>query len=95
MFGIVLSAINSALGFLLRAGLIKFVVYFALYYVTVEFIYLLAQFLPNSDALWYSLRSIPSSVWYFFDMFRLSVGIPVLLSAWSSRFIIRRLPVIG
>jgi hypothetical protein len=34
-------------------------------------------------------------VWYFLDLFNVTAGIPLLLSAWVTRFIIRRMPVIG
>lgn len=36
-----------------------------------------------------------SGVWFWLDFFRLNVGVPLLISAYVSRFLIRRLPVIG
>ena len=38
MFGIVLSALNAALAWLVRSVLVKFVAYFALWFITTEFI---------------------------------------------------------
>jgi len=95
MFGIVLSALNVVLGFLIRSILVKFVVYFALFFVVTEFISILSPLLPSGDALSSSLGGIPGAVWYFLDLFNVTAGIPILLSAWVMRFIIRRIPVIG
>ncbi len=95
MYGIFLSALNVALGFLIRSILVKFVVYFALFFVVTEFISILSPLLPSGAALTSSLGGIPGAVWYFLDLFNVSIGIPILLSAWVMRFIIRRIPVIG
>lgn len=95
MFGILVSALNTALAFIFRSLLVKFVVFFALWFVTTEFVSVLSPMLPNSAALSASLGGIPAGVWYFLDLFNISAGIPALLSAFVTRFIIRRLPVIG
>lgn len=95
MFGILVSALNTALAFVLRSLLVKFVVFFALWFITTEFIAILAPLLPNASALSSSLGGIPSAVWYFLDLFNVSAGVPILLSAWVTRFIIRRIPIIG
>lgn len=95
MFGILVSAFNVALAFIFRSILVKFVVFFALWFITTEFIAVLSPMLPNASALSSSLGGIPSAVWYFLDLFNVSLGIPVVLSAFVTRFIIRRLPIIG
>lgn len=95
MYGIVLSALFSALGFLARSVLVKFVVFFGLFFITTEFMGVIGSMLPTGNALSTALGGIPSAVWYFFDLFNLSVGLPALLSAYVTRFIIRRIPVIG
>lgn len=38
---------------------------------------------------------IDPGVWWFLDFFALDYGVPLLLSAFITRFLIRRLPVIG
>jgi len=43
----------------------------------------------------FTLGGIPSAVWYFLDLFNASAGISVLLTSYVTRFIIRRLPIIG
>lgn len=95
MFGILLSALNVVLGFVARSVLVKFVTFFALFFITTEFVAVIANILPNGNALGNALGGIPSGVWYFLDLFNVTAGIPLLLSAWVTRFIIRRIPVIG
>lgn len=95
MFGIVLSALNVLLGFIFRSVVVKFALFFGLFFVTTEFISILSALLPTSSALTGALGGIPAGVWYFLDLFNVSAGMPMLLSAWATRFIIRRIPVIG
>lgn len=97
MFGIILSALNVLLGFLIRSVIVKFVIFFGLFFITTEFIQVLASagILPNATSVSTSLGSIPSGVWYFLDLFNVSAGIPIIFSAYVARFIIRRIPVIG
>lgn len=95
MFGIVLSALNVILGFVFRSVIVKFVLFFGLFFVTTEFISILSPLLPNSSSLTGALGGIPAGVWYFLDLFNLSAGLPLLMSAWATRFIIRRIPLIG
>lgn len=97
MFGILLSAFNAVLGFVLRSVIVKFVVYFALFFITTEFIEVLTTsgILPSASSLSGALGGIPSAVWFFLDLFNISFGLPVILTAYVSRFIIRRIPIIG
>ena len=97
MYGILLSAFNSVLTFVLRSVLVKFVLFFGLFFVTTEFIQVLSSsgLLPTSASLSGVMGGVPSAVWYFLDLFSFSVGFSALLSAWVTRFIIRRIPFIG
>lgn len=95
MWVLLLAAVNTALSFIFRSILIKFVVFFALFFIVTEFVALLIPLLPNASRVSGALGGIPSSVWYFLDLFNVSAGIPILLSAYVTRFIIRRIPVIG
>ncbi len=95
MFGILLSALNAALAFLVRSILVKFVVYFALFFVTTEFIAVISSMLPTGDTLSRAFGTIGGDVWYFLNLFNLRAGLPLILSAWVTRFVIRRLPIIG
>ena len=95
MFGILLSALNVILGFIFRSVMVKFVSFFALFFITTELMAVLSPLLPTSISLGSSMAGIPSGVWYFMDLFNVTAGIPLLLSAYVTRFIIRRIPVIG
>lgn len=97
MFGIVLSALNATLGFIFRGVLVKFVVFFGLFYVVTEFVDVLLNsgLLPSSAGLGDAFGGVPAGVWYFLDLFNFSAGFALVLSAYVSRFIIRRIPLIG
>jgi hypothetical protein len=95
MFAILVSAAMKVFGWLLGSVVIKFVVLTALFIIVNEFGTLVSGFMPSLGPLSTALGGIPASVWYFLDLFNVSTGIPMLLSAYASRFIIRRIPVIG
>lgn len=95
MFGILLSAFNVVLGFVFRSLIVKFVVFFGLFFITTEFMQIVDGLLPDGSAFSSALGGIPAAVWYFLDLFNVSAGIPILVSAWVTRFIIRRIPIIG
>lgn len=95
MFGILVSAGMRILSFVLGSVVIKFVVFFALLFVTQEFFQLISSMIPQSARVNFALSSIPASVWYFLDLFNISAGLSALFSAYTTRFLIRRLPVIG
>lgn len=95
MWGILLAAVNTALGFVFRTVALKFVVFGVLFFVVTEFIELLVPLLPSASALSGALGGIPSAVWYFLEMFNFAAGFQIVMSAYVTRFIIRRIPVIG
>lgn len=88
----------SIVGWLVREVLIKFIalaVVFALITVFMPMVFKwLAPFIKTSSltAAW---ASVPAGVWWLLDAFKLDVGVPLLISAWVARFMIRRLPVVG
>jgi len=93
----ILSALYTVVGFLVRSVLVKFFIFFALWFVTTEFIDVLqrANILPTANALSGAFRNIPPGVWYWLDLFAFSAGAQLLISAYVTRFIIRRIPLIG
>lgn len=97
MYGIILSALWSALTWLFRAVVVKFLVFSVLFLVVSEVIPLvIGVFLPSGDGgLAAAFSGLPSGVWWMLDLFRLDIGAPALVSAWAGRFIIRRLPFVG
>ena len=95
MFAILLSAFNMVLAWLVRSLLVKFVIFFALYFVTSEFLAILAGLLPSASSLGGALSGITAGSAYFLDVFALKTGLSMVVSAYVTRFIIRRIPVIG
>lgn len=95
MFGILLSAFNTVLAWLVRSLLVKFVVFFALYFITTEFVALIVVLLPDGSSINSTMSGIGSATWYFLDAFQITTGISLVVSAYATRFIIRRIPVIG
>lgn len=97
MFAIMSSVFNAVLGFVFRSLIVKFVVFFGLFFVTTEFVQVLVSsgLLPSASSLNGVFGGIPSGIWYFLDLFNFSMGFSTVLSAFVARFIIRRLPVIG
>ena len=95
MFGILVSAGMRILGSLLGSAVIKFVVFFALLFIVNEFFQIVGSMIPQAGAVNLVLGGIPGSVWYFLDLFNVSAGFSAIFSAYTTRFLIRRLPVIG
>lgn len=95
MYGILLSAGYSLLGFLARSVIAKFFLFFGLWYVTTEFSAVLIDYLPGADILNSAFASQTPGVWFFLDLFQVSEGISACLAAFVLRFAIRRLPIIG
>lgn len=95
MFGILISAFNFILAWLVRSVLVKFVFFFAMYFITTEFLAVIVNMLPTSSSLNTALSGIAANTAYFLDAFALQTGLSLVVSAYVTRFMIRRIPVIG
>ncbi|OGQ51073.1 MAG: hypothetical protein A3J24_11455 [Deltaproteobacteria bacterium RIFCSPLOWO2_02_FULL_53_8] len=97
MFGIVLSALNAALGPLLSAIFIKAVLFTALSAVVMFVVAGLtaAGILPDVAAVIAGLGSLPTFVIYILQLFRFDLAVSLGFSAMATRFIIRRIPLVG
>ena len=81
-----------------REVVVKFLIFTALFAV-------LAFLIPKAIAMvspWIGTTGLSNAfgglgpgVWFFLDFFQLGYGVPLVLSAFVTRFLIRRLPVIG
>ncbi|EJJ4404738.1 DUF2523 domain-containing protein [Salmonella enterica] len=89
------SVLYGVLGFLLRSVIVKFTVFFALYFIVQEFVPLILDMVNRQLPLLALISSIPDSLKYFFTVFKVIDGINIILSAFVTRFIIRRIPIIG
>jgi len=97
IFTAALSALFSVIGWAFKSLVIKFVVFFALFFIVVGFVEVLnaSGILPTADTFKNAMGGIPAGVWYYLNIFKFNLGISLLVSAWATRFIIRRIPVIG
>lgn len=95
MFLILLSALNSILVFLLRQVVIKAVVFIAVYLLVTELATAVSSYLPKSFNIQQLFNSLPDGVIYFLNLFQFAPGLTLLISAWMTRFFIRRIPLIG
>lgn len=84
--------------FLLREVVAKFVVFTAVFGLVAVLVPVVIGYLApylGVGALSSAFAGLSGSVWFFLDAFALGFGVPLLISAWVTRFIIRRLPVVG
>lgn len=80
--GAVVKAVAASAIFGLVAVLVPFVTNLILPYISTTFL---------NDAF----ANTSSGVWFFLDLARLDYGMPLLISAAVTRFLIRRIPIIG
>jgi hypothetical protein len=83
---------------ILREVIIKFVVFVSIFALVAFLVPFAVQYLGDHiapGALNGAFSVVGPGVWYFLDFFQLGYGLPLLISAGVSRFLIRRLPVIG
>ncbi|PHK28011.1 hypothetical protein VF14_35400 [Nostoc linckia z18] len=97
MFAILRSAINYLLDFLLKGSIIKFGVFTAIYYIVSELGSLAMNKIDKSglSSIGSLVSGLPSDVLFFLGVFRVEVGLPMIIAAFVVRFAIRRLPIIG
>lgn len=97
MYGILISAFNSVLGWTFKTVIMKFVVFTVIYLVVSTFIGYIVNsgILPNLSNVQSQAGSIPASVAYMFSIFQIWTGMSMIITAYMTRFMIRRIPFIG
>lgn len=95
MYTLIISAFNFLFGFVLRTLVIKFVVFSSLFIIVSEFVPVILNLLPSSSNLPDLINQLPDSVWYFMNLFTVITGLKIVISSFLTRFIIRRIPIIG
>lgn len=97
VWGVFQSCVNYALKFIYSITAMKAVIFTAMYWV-LKTIWDYALELVGGfslDSVSSAISAIPQDVVFFLLVFRLDIGLPMLLAAWVLRFAIRRIPVIG
>lgn len=89
--GIIISAIYGIFGWLFRSIVIKFVFYTALFLVATEGIGYLtnAGIFPDGTSISSALAGLSPNIWWGLDLVAFEVGFPMILGAYTTRFIIR------
>lgn len=81
-----------------REIVVKFLIFTALFALLVFLVPKAIAFVTpwvGTSSLTNAFAGLGAGVWFFLDFFQLGYGVPLLISAWVTRFLIRRLPVIG
>lgn len=94
----ILSILAPLLSWFTRAVLIKFVFLvgiFAVLELVIPLCISYVLYVIDLNSLTNSFALIDSGVWFWMDLFNISFGLPLLISAGIARFLIRRLPLIG
>ncbi|EIF38655.1 DUF2523 family protein [Haemophilus parainfluenzae] len=98
MGGLILRLFSGFLGFVFKGIVAKFFVFFALFFITTEFIPVVIElFIPENLRVNFQtlFNNLPSDMWYFLELLKVPFGVTLFISAMLARFIIRRIPVIG
>jgi len=82
-------------GFLVRSVVTKSFVLFGLFFLIQALAPLLISLLPTGTNLKELFNILPDSVWYYLNYFKVPTGITMVLAALLTRFLIRRIPLIG
>lgn len=90
--------LSKILGFIFRKGIAKFFLFFGLYFLVTGFLPIIFEFIGGTNVLRElsnSLSNIPSSVAYFLAPFRMDFAFKVIVTAYITRFLVRRIPLMG
>lgn len=95
--GVLIKFLGSFFTWFFNVVVVKFFVFAIIFIVVSEVAPLIIEiFLPSDISDLQSLVSgIPSNIAYFLSIFRIDVAIKIFISAYASRFLIRRIPFVG
>lgn len=88
----------GVVSWIFRAVVIRAVIFMALFAMLSLFVPWAIELLAphiGSGSLSGAFGYFSPEMWWFLDFFRLDIGIPLLISAAVSAFLIRRIPMIG
>ncbi len=86
------------ISWIFRAVVIKFVVLTGIFAFMAVVVPLAIGFLVpfvSGTSLTSAFSSLDAGTWFWLDFLSLGYGLPLVISAYIARFLIRRLPVIG
>ncbi|OOF58373.1 DUF2523 family protein [Rodentibacter myodis] len=94
----ILAFLKGSLAFVFGKMIPKFFAFFALYFIVAEFTPILIDLIgangiiSNISQLF---NGLPTMALYFLSLLKVGTGMQIIFSAYITRFIIRRIPVIG
>lgn len=94
----ILSILSPLISWIFRGVVVKFVILTGIFAVMAIVIPAAISYLAphlGVTSLNAAFGGLGSDVWFYLDFFALGYGIPLLISAAVTRFLIRRLPIIG
>ena len=89
---------SAALSWVFRTIIVKFVVIGALFWLLTYLVPLVIGYITpfiGTENLTALFNAVPDGLFWFLLALRFDVGIPLLISAYVGRFLIRRLPFVG
>ncbi len=90
--------IAPLVGFLLKEVVIKFFVFAAVFGLVAVLIPVVIGYIGpwlGTEGLTTVFSQLSPAVWFFLDFFNIAFGLPLMISAHITRFLIRRLPIVG
>jgi len=95
---LLLPFLSSLLGWIFRPAIVKFLILaFIFFLLEALFPFLIGLIMPfiAPDALNTAFANLPTGVWWLLNLARIDIGAPMVISAYITRFMIRRMPFIG
>ncbi|HDR1022987.1 TPA: DUF2523 domain-containing protein [Pasteurella multocida] len=91
-----LAFLTKLIAFIFTLKVLKFVIFGSILIVSDEIVGLLLDiFLPQISDICQLLSSVPSELGFFLQYFEIPMAVNTVLSAYLTRFAIRRLPFIN
>lgn len=92
--------IGAMLGWIFQAIVVKFVVFTAIFLlISLSIPIVLSTILPvgasGDGGLQALFSALPGGIWYFLHWAQIPIGFSILLTAYTTRFIIRRIPFLN
>lgn len=94
----ILALFAPVIAYFTREVIAKFVVFTAVFGLVAILIPTVIQAIApyiSTGSFTSAFSAVSPGVWFFLDFFQLGFGVPLLITAWITRFTIRRLPVVG
>lgn len=92
-----LSLFSSLISWIFRGSVVKWVIFTGLALLLAPLMELLLSLIDSSglDGIPSLVNALPEGIRFYLVLFRLDIGLPMLVAAYLTKFFIRRLPIVG